>query len=877
MNRNKQVNILALLILAGLTTALTVHALTMQELIQGYDNPKGQVLGAGTPTFIQGAGNNVGAVASISKAFTTNVGAHHLIVVNCSWADFGNYITATVTDTLGLTYATAVGPKRDAGNNYTIQVFYVKDSGNGGPDAPQCNFSGTDSGTTAINILEYSGTDLASPLDVISSGTATTGVALDSGSVTTNFPNELIVGYTFSQTAASVGAGFSADINNDGFISESKVVASTGSYNTTATQSSSGFWTITMAAFKADTSGGSGSDTVAPSTPTSLSASAISSSAINLSWIASTDNVGVTGYKIFRNGSQIGTSGSTSYNDIGLSPSTVYSYTVSAYDATGNDSSQSTSASAITKTSPPPAPGNIYIAQTVAGSANGSSCANAYAISFFNTASNWGTDAGKIGPGITVHLCGIITSLMTFQGSGSSGSPVTVLFESGAKMSAPTWGGNNSAIFASGTHTYLVVDGGTNGIIEATDNGSSPIYGYQDDISAVDLQICNNCIIRNLMVRNMFVKTSNDSQGAGGGIFIKGSNSKIYNNTIYECMMGIGYNYMAGSTTLNGEIYGNTIYNMNHAIAVGDTGSGAIFSGLLIHDNVIHDAAKWDDLINNNFHHNGIIVFITNNDSVVSGLKIYNNYIYGDFGKRETGHIFLDGEGNGSAGGFNGALIFNNLLVDNSSENGPSNGLITLKLNGSSPAVGVYNNVMYFTTEVGSRDVRNTGSSGAVLTLKNNVTVHGYGVYNDSNNTIISDYNNWYALSGTDVTDGSHSKTTNPNLDASFKPQSSSVVLIGIGINMTSLGIAALNFDKAGVARPASGAWDIGAYQYTGGGTPLTTVPGDLNLDHVVNALDYSILNSHWLQNYPTADINTDGLVNSLDFAILKSNWGKTW
>ncbi len=61
---------------------------------------------------------------------------------------------------------------------------------------------------------------------------------------------------------------------------------------------------------------------------------------------------------------------------------------------------------------------------------------------------------------------------------------------------------------------------------------------------------------------------------------------------------------------------------------------------------------------------------------------------------------------------------------------------------------------------------------------------------------------------------------------------------------------------------------------------PAIPIPGDINLDHVVNALDYSIMNSHWFQTGSTpamGDINGDGIVNSLDFAILKSNWGKTW
>ena len=94
---------------------------------------------------------------------------------------------------------------------------------------------------------------------------------------------------------------------------------------------------------------GSGSDTTPPSVPTNLSATAISSSAINLSWTASTDNVGVTGYKVYRGGVQIGTSATNSYSDTGLTASTQYTYTVSAYDSAGNNSAVSSAATATTQ------------------------------------------------------------------------------------------------------------------------------------------------------------------------------------------------------------------------------------------------------------------------------------------------------------------------------------------------------------------------------------------------------------------------------------------------------------------------------------------------------------------------------------------------
>ena len=89
-------------------------------------------------------------------------------------------------------------------------------------------------------------------------------------------------------------------------------------------------------------------DTQAPSVPSNLKATAVFSSQIDLSWSVSTDNVGVTGYKIFRNDIQIATSSSAVYSDLGLTPSTNYAYTVSAYDSANNNSLKSSVANTVT-------------------------------------------------------------------------------------------------------------------------------------------------------------------------------------------------------------------------------------------------------------------------------------------------------------------------------------------------------------------------------------------------------------------------------------------------------------------------------------------------------------------------------------------------
>ena len=119
-------------------------------------------------------------------------------------------------------------------------------------------------------------------------------------------------------------------------------------------------------------------DTQPPTAPTNLTATAASSAQINLSWTASTDNVGVTGYRVERcqgagcsNFAQITTLSGTTFNDTGLTASTSYSYRVRATDAAGNNSGYSNIASAITQggssitVSVSPRRGGLTLSQTL--------------------------------------------------------------------------------------------------------------------------------------------------------------------------------------------------------------------------------------------------------------------------------------------------------------------------------------------------------------------------------------------------------------------------------------------------------------------------------------------------------------------------------
>jgi probable HAF family extracellular repeat protein len=89
-------------------------------------------------------------------------------------------------------------------------------------------------------------------------------------------------------------------------------------------------------------------DTIQPTTPTNLNATAPSATWINLSWAAASDNTGVAGYNIYRNGALLKSVTGTTASDTSLSPDTTYCYTVSAYDPSNNESSQSAQACATT-------------------------------------------------------------------------------------------------------------------------------------------------------------------------------------------------------------------------------------------------------------------------------------------------------------------------------------------------------------------------------------------------------------------------------------------------------------------------------------------------------------------------------------------------
>ncbi len=100
------------------------------------------------------------------------------------------------------------------------------------------------------------------------------------------------------------------------------------------------------------TEGGPSADTTPPSIPTSVSAIAISSTQATISWDPASDNIGVTGYNVYRDGQLIASVPGLSFDDTGLTSGTGYDYQVTASDAANNESLPSNTVTTTTISAP---------------------------------------------------------------------------------------------------------------------------------------------------------------------------------------------------------------------------------------------------------------------------------------------------------------------------------------------------------------------------------------------------------------------------------------------------------------------------------------------------------------------------------------------
>ena len=471
---------------------------------------------------------------------------------------------------------------------------------------------------------------------------------------------------------------------------------------------------------------------------------------------------------------------------------------------------------------------DIYVAQTALGSNTGADATDAYAVGWLNTPANWGAASNQVNPGDTVHLCGTFSTGVVVEASGTAGNVTTLYFEPNANFTSSNW---TSAAINVGQHNYITVDGGSNGLIQCTNDGTGLMY--TNSSTGVVGNEASYFTVQNLLISNLFVRSRGPDQHSYGlaicdqaSIGNMGySNVVVSNCTIVNARTAI-YNDFNSSTgsNMNILIINNNISLCSWGIVYGDRASNSIGGGWSVVGNNVSQMGNWDDTLHDTFHHDGIFCFASNPNSVCYSSTISGNILGPGYGTYSTAGIYISSDQVGPC------LINNNLfLVDT---NGiPNDGSIYILSNPNYHGVfRIYNNNF---VGVGSAsggaaidwEAQITNANTSTLDIENNLFVH------QSHNVVIYFYQNlnltcdnnvayntstpsqaygysmtasmwsdtfaqWQAK-GFDV----HGNTNNPNLgldNASLLPGSSA---IASGTNL----YACFTCDRAGNPRPQAG------------------------------------------------------------------------
>lgn len=531
--------------------------------------------------------------------------------------------------------------------------------------------------------------------------------------------------------------------------------------------------------------------------------------------------------------------------------------------------------------------GDIYVSQSGAGTVFTTSCAvGTRSSAWFNSNATGGntyhlcgtfTGAANAGP------------MLTVPADGTLGSPLIVFAEPNALFTAPYWQGNfidsgelHGAIVSS--HNYVILDGGTNGTIQNTANGDGlanqqPSWGMTVGGSNV---IVRNWTIQNIYVAQNALASSLAVRTADMIVNFGSTNVTVCNNLLsYAYGSLIYYGVGASSTQVNdcqsntfgtgNNIFLNTFQNSPWNINF----SPEAASSPNIYANRFELAGPWGIRVQgcdgNDAHSDGIIVY-NQGASVIANPYIYNNDFIGDLGGAcPTSHIYCTyGFG---AGGGSSCNIFNNVMVNTGSTTALEGSVILGQ--GAGQVVGphkIYNNtsVNHTTTHWVANGVQGAGNDkywNEIISTNFSQTGTFFYGYNASApySLLSTDYIDYYdsATGGaagwwvmnttynslaawkTGCTGGggspcdAHSVYGNPLLDGSYHLGTGSPA-IGVAANLTSSctgQMAPLCSDKpptvgkggslsGSVARPPSGAWDAGAYQYSGTAAQPICSPG---------------------------------------------------
>jgi len=498
---------------------------------------------------------------------------------------------------------------------------------------------------------------------------------------------------------------------------------------------------------------------------------------------------------------------------------------------------------------------SLYITQNTSGNDTGADAANAHSAAWFNNPANWGSGAGQIGPGTTVHLSGTFTgsigqTVLIPAGDGTAGSPITILCDPGCLFTSPCWGQVNGSVSwirdgAIYVHNRSYINlYGNGGLITNTANGTG--LANSSVTCGVHVEECSYVTVAGFRIWGMYKNLGNDSAGDGTpGIRTDGNltNIRICSNNVVQASSSVLCNFQ----TCNGlEIDHNYCKNHCWGVAVAPMHgypTSVSVGTIKIHDNEITDWSGWG-CPGGTYHTDGVIVWSYNHGTPMTP-EIYNNYIYGGLVSAPscsaTAFIFTRWQESDPAAVIQ-PLVHDNLLLP--SDN--STALWSLDTGGK-----FYNNTVIGPNAGGLGFIE----SGGPTTLMNNIFVGvAVAMVNYYANTLTTDYNlfyncsyvmsegfgggtaAWYTLATARSTFGNetHGQSSNPMLNGTYHIQAGSPA-IGSGANFYTYFTA----DKDGNTLPSSGPWDLGAYSFASAistNPVLTVSPTSLSLSGLVGA-----------------------------------------
>ena len=483
---------------------------------------------------------------------------------------------------------------------------------------------------------------------------------------------------------------------------------------------------------------------------------------------------------------------------------------------------------------------DFWVAQNATGSGSGADTNDCMAL-------GWPSAS----PGDTVHLCGTFTNVFNVSGSGSPGNPITIHFEPNAVFTAPTLA-NNATFLAFGSQSYLVIDGGQNGLIQLTDNGTVAANGgpfdYQNNCGGIGGGYGRDVFIKNLSVRNIYQRTTNTEAtspqgGDGSDIYYIGSGLTVSNCVLGEAANGIAVTYNAVLTS-NLTVIDCVLTNFNHGFTLGVGGvASPVFDNLIIRSNVFDGGDMFESADGGpelGFHRNPIFLFNESSDGLgcISNIEISCNFIrmgaHPKSGTAGTAAMFFDlyrndqsahvrvfnnistlvwplnysGGGGYFQGGGTDVLLANNTAVAWSGSGNYGTGAFTLSgTNGLA-----YNNILVsksgaeMYTFAYTSGAGNSATNYAFTAQVNSGLQFDYNIYNGQSGAsefavIIFSLDGggvWYESLVDTLGEwqtwwsprDAHSLTNTVQLAANFAPLTNDVVAIGNGTNLTAFAIA---------------------------------------------------------------------------------------